>query len=82
MELSVQIIAERRALVERVTAGQPVPVKKLIFELRCKKSTRSFNTTPGKLLSQSPGGWMTTRPCGCISTFQKRGVKSAQWAER
>ena len=33
MELSEQIIAERHALVERVTAGQPVSVKKFIFEM-------------------------------------------------
>ena len=33
MELREQIIAERHALVERVTAGQPVPVKKFIFEM-------------------------------------------------
>jgi hypothetical protein len=33
VELSEQIIAERRALVDRVTAGKPVPVKKFIFEM-------------------------------------------------
>ena len=40
MELSEQIIAERRALVERVTAGQPVPVKKFIFEMLFGSSPR------------------------------------------
>jgi hypothetical protein len=33
VELREQIIAERRALVERVIEGQPVPVKKFIFEM-------------------------------------------------
>jgi len=35
VELSEQIIAERRPLVQQVTAGKPVPVKKFIFEMLC-----------------------------------------------
>ena len=33
MELNEQIIAEQRALVERLTVGQPVPAKEFIFEM-------------------------------------------------
>ena len=33
VELNEQIIAELRALVERLTAGQPVPAKMFSFEM-------------------------------------------------
>ncbi len=33
MQLSEQIIAELRALVERITEGQPAPAKKFIYEM-------------------------------------------------
>lgn len=76
MELSEQIIAELRSLVERIAAGQPTPTRKFLFE------TLFGLVASGSVLLTEVGRKLA--PTGTLHAVEKRlsrQLGSARWDE-